>query len=349
MTPGAEDEDDGVLVLDSDSQGDDDGIAASQGFEVSSSPEQPYMIDDESSHESAEPAEPAKPPKQVKEKSWMMEVGIEACAAEHKMPRSKGGLAEGGCMDYTSTSVHAKGGGLEMPDWARCVCHTMRGLENYMPVGAAIEYEVTKQNRSIGIFIGSVKAGYVFGSKKMLQRKRSEPSEEPKCAPFLQVVVNDGDAVDGWSVGPAGKNGKMFRTMCDGVMVVDTTTRVPCRVSTGRPLIFVPGSQLVLRAPRPSITPEVYDPSWSNRAIITPEVRLEVWAIAGDDNVWQMCVSCHCKLMLTAEECVMWNMAHSQDGPWATVLNFGHVWADGRTPKGPPVFGNGVKLCLREY
>ena len=86
-----------------------------------------------------------------------------------------------------------------------------------------------------------------------------------------------------------------------------------------------------------------------NRGIITPEVRLEVWAIAGDDNAWQMCVSCHCKLMLTAEECVLWNMAHSQDGPWATVLNFGHVWADGRTPKGPPVFGNGVKLCLREY
>ena len=110
MTPGAEDEDDGVLVLDSDSQGDDDGIAASQGFEVSSSPEQPYMIDDESSHESAEPAEPAKPAKQVKEKSWMMEVGIEACAAEHKMPRSKGGLAEGGCMDYTSTSLRATGG-----------------------------------------------------------------------------------------------------------------------------------------------------------------------------------------------------------------------------------------------
>jgi hypothetical protein len=88
---------------------------------------------------------------------------------------------------------------------------------------------------------------------KMLQKKPSEPSEEPKCAAFLQVVIEDSDSVDGWSVGPAGKNGKMFRTMCDGVMVVDTTTRVPCRVSTGRPLIFVPGSQLVLRAPRPSV------------------------------------------------------------------------------------------------
>jgi len=347
MTPGAEDEDDGVLVLDSDSQGDDDGIAASQGFEVSSSPEQPYMIDDESA-KPAKPAEPAEPAKQVKEKSWMMEVGIEACAAEHKMPNLKGGLAEGGCMDYTSTSPAKRGS--EMPDWARCVCHTMKGIETYLPTGAAIEYEATEQSRSVGIFIGSVKAGYVFQSKKLFQKKPREGEEEPRCAPFLQVVVEDGDAVDGWSVGPAGKNGKMFRTMCDGVMVVDAMVGVPSgQCTSGRPLIFVPGNQLVLRAPRPSITPEVYDPSWSNRASITPEVRLEVWAIAGDDNAWQMCVSCHCKLMLTAEECVMWNMAHSQDGPWATVLNFGHVWADGRTPKGPPVFGNGVKLCLREY
>ena len=118
MTPGAEDEDDDVLVVDSESQGDDDGIAASQGFEVSSSPEQPYMIDDESA-KPAKPAEPAEPTKQVKEKSWMMEVGIEACAAEHKMPNLKGGLAEGGCMDYTSTSLRVAG-------TRRCICSTRR-------------------------------------------------------------------------------------------------------------------------------------------------------------------------------------------------------------------------------
>jgi hypothetical protein len=65
--------------------------------------------------------------------------------------------------------------GSSMPDYARCVCRTMKGIGAYMLVGAAIEYEATVQSRSIGIFIGSVKAGYAFASRRCQEEGKARP------------------------------------------------------------------------------------------------------------------------------------------------------------------------------
>ena len=62
-----------------------------------------------------------------------------------------------------------------MPDYARCACRTMKGIGTYMLVGAAIEYEATVQSRSIGIFIGSVKAGYAFASRRCQEEGKARP------------------------------------------------------------------------------------------------------------------------------------------------------------------------------
>jgi hypothetical protein len=51
----------------------------------------------------------------------------------------------------------------------------MKGIGAYMLVGAAIEYEATVQSRSIGIFIGSVKAGYAFASRRCQEEGKARP------------------------------------------------------------------------------------------------------------------------------------------------------------------------------